>query len=417
MSVAGSRTPGLWRGVCALGVAQIVSWGTLFYAIAVLGPPMRDALHVDDVALFGSFTLGLLVSGLAAPAVGRRIDARGGRGVLATGSVLGALACMVLGLATEPWHMVAGWVLAGLSMAMCLYDPAFATLHGVAGASYRRTVTVLTLFGGFASTVFWPLSQYLLDTVGWRQAFLVHAALHALLCLPLHLAMTPARQSARVPAHGDAAAARDVAPPRRGTFAWLATAFSLAAFVAAALSAHLIGLLTAGGLATRDAVLVGAMIGPMQVAGRLMEMAVGPRIDARIVGVLAFGLLAAAVALLPAIGAAWILALVFALLYGWSNGVMTIVRGTVPAELFGPHGYGRLLGRLARPAFACKAVAPVALTLVFAVDPQRRIAGAVLGACAAVALVAYLRAARRPRTRAVSSGPEELRGGQPDQPA
>jgi hypothetical protein len=130
---------------------------------------------------------------------------------------------------------------------------------------------------------------------------------------------------------------------------------------------------------------------------------------------LAFGLLAAAVALLPAVGSAWILALLFALLYGWSNGVMTIVRGTVPAELFGPHGYGRLLGRLARPAFACKAIAPVALTFVFVVDPQRRIAGLVLGACAAAALVAYLRAARRPVPRLVSSPLEELGDERPDQ--
>ena len=416
MTAAVSGTPGLWRGVCALGVAQIVSWGTLFYAIAVLGPPMRDALHVDDVALFGSFTLGLLVSGLAAPAVGRRIDAHGGRGVLAAGSVLGALACVVLGFATVAWHMLAGWLIAGLAMALCLYDPAFATLHGVAGGSYRRSVTVLTLFGGFASTVFWPLSQYLLDTIGWRDAFLVHGALHAALCLPLHLAMTPARRSV-VRAHDQGTTATDVRPPRRGTFAWLAIAFSLAAFVAAALSAHLIGLLTAGGLAARDAVLIGAMIGPMQVAGRLMEMAMGTRIDARVVGMLAFGLLAAAVALLPAIGSAWILALLFALLYGWSNGVMTIVRGTVPAELFGPHGYGRLLGRLARPAFASKALAPVALTFAFAVDPQRRIAGLVLGACAAVALVAYLCAARSPRPATMSSAVQELGGERRDQSA
>jgi len=138
MTAAVSGTPGLWRGVCALGVAQIVSWGTLFYAIAVLGPPMRDALHVDDVALFGSFTLGLLVSGLAAPAVGRRIDAHGGRGVLAAGSVLGALACVVLGFATMTWHMLAGWLIAGLAMALCLYDPAFATLHGVGGRNFRQ---------------------------------------------------------------------------------------------------------------------------------------------------------------------------------------------------------------------------------------------------------------------------------------
>jgi hypothetical protein len=312
--------------------------------------------------------------------------------------------------------MVAGWLVAGLAMSACLYDPAFATLHGAAGAQYRRAVTVLTLFGGFASTVFWPLSQFLLDAVGWRQAFLTYAALHALLCLPLHLAATPARATRGSRAHEDGAPNVTIVPPP-GTFAWLATAFSLAAFVAAALSAHLIGLLTAGGLGARDAVLVGAMIGPMQVAGRLMEMGMGPRVRPRVVGLMAFGLLAAAVALLPAIGALWILALLFALLYGWSNGVMTIVRGTVPAELFGPHGYGGLLGRLARPAFFCKAIAPVALTFLFAVDPQRRFAGLALAACAFVAFAAYARAARRPRRSTVSSASEELGSTRQDQSA
>ena len=417
MSAADTPAPRLWRGVCALGVAQIVSWGTLFYAIAVLGAPMRDALGVDDVVLFGSFTLGLLASGLAAPAAGRRIDAYGGRGVLAAGSVLGALACALLAVAAAPWHMVAGWVVAGLAMAACLYDPAFATLHRVAGGSYRRAVTVLTLFGGFASTVFWPLSQFLLDTIGWRDAFLVYAALHLLLCLPLHLLFTPARVTRAARTAEDAAAGPAARVPPPGTFAWLATAFSLAAFVAAALSAHLIGLLTAGGLAARDAVLVGAMIGPMQVAGRLMEMGMGPRVNARIVGFLAFALLAIAVALLPAIGSLWILALLFALLYGWSNGVMTIVRGTVPAELFGPRGYGSLLGRLARPAFFCKAIAPVALTFVFVVDPRRRLAALVLAACALVALAAYARAARRGRPGAASNASEELAAGRQDQSA
>jgi hypothetical protein len=117
---------------------------------------------------------------------------------------------------------------------------------------------------------------------------------------------------------------------------------------------------------------------------------------ARAVGFLAFGLMAIALLLLPWIGPVWILAMLFALLYGWSNGVMTIVRGTVPAELFGARGYGELLGRLARPAFIAKAIAPVTLTFVFAVDPQRRIAGATLAGIGVVALLAFGRAVRRP---------------------
>ena len=386
---------GLWPRVSALGIAQIVSWGTLFYAIGVLGAPMRTELGVGDVALFGSFTAGLFVSGLAAPAMGRRIDARGGRGVLAFGSIVAALACAVLALSRQPWQMTAGWLIAGVAMSACLYDPAFAALHRSAGAAYRRAVTVLTLFGGFASTVFWPLSQYLLDLAGWRAAFGCYAVLHLALCLPLHLLCTPSPATDRDPAGTDALHAHEVQPPRRGTFAWLAAAFSLAAFLATALAAHLIGLLTAGGLPAHDAVLVGSLIGPMQVTGRLMEMALGGRMDARAVGFLAFGLMALALIMLPLVGAAWILALGFALIYGWSNGVMTIVRGTVPAQLLGTRGYGELLGRLARPAFIAKAVAPVALTFVFAFDPAKRIADATLALGGVVALYAFWRAARR----------------------
>jgi hypothetical protein len=135
----------------------------------------------------------------------------------------------------------------------------------------------------------------------------------------------------------------------------------------------------------------------MQVAGRLMEMALGRHVDARSFGYLAFGLMAGGLMLLPWVGPAWILALAFALMYGWSNGVMTIVRGTVPAELFGSRGYGALLGRLARPSFICKAIAPVALTFVFLLDPTRRLAGMALGVAAVLALVAYRQAAARDR--------------------
>src|SRR5262245_3925943 len=122
----------------ALGVAQIISWGTLFYAIAVLGPAMRDELKTSDVILFGSFTCGLFMSGLVSPWIGRRIDAQGGRGVLVGGSLLGALACATLALSAAPVTLLAGWVLAGIASAATLYDPAFATLHRIAGSSYRR---------------------------------------------------------------------------------------------------------------------------------------------------------------------------------------------------------------------------------------------------------------------------------------
>ena len=378
----------LWRRVCALGIAQIVSWGTLFYTIAVLGAAMRADTGVGELWLFGSFTAGLFLSGLVSPLVGRQIDAHGGRRVLASGSLLGAAACAVLATAQGPISLLAGWLLAGVAMAACLYDPAFATLHQIAGLSYRRAVTALTLFGGFASTVFWPLSQYLLDTVGWRQTFATYAVLHVVLCLPLHVASVPAGRGAweRTPAVDPDAAPRPHGGP---TFVWLAAALSLAAFISSAIAAHLIGLLTATGLSARDAVLIGSLIGPMQVAGRIMEFAFTRHVRALAMGTFAFALMAGALAVFTQVHGIWIVALAFAIPYGWANGIMTIVRGTVPAELFGHRGYGALLGRLALPQFVLKAVAPFALTLLFAVDPQRAYSPYALLLLGLLALGAY----------------------------
>jgi len=282
--------------------------------------------------------------------------------------------------------------LAGVASAACLYDPAFATLHRISGASYRRSVTALTLFGGFASTVFWPLSQFLLDTMGWRATFGVYAAMHALICLPLHAIFIP-RDRALPPSLTSLGKAREIDSVSSGAaFVWLASALAVATFISSALSAHLIGLLTSSGLTARDAVLIGSLIGPMQVAGRVMEFAFARHVRALLVGTLAFALLATSLLVLTQVRGVWIVALVFALLYGGSNGVMTIVRGTVPAELFGARAYGALLGRLAQPQFIAKAIAPLALTLVFVIDASRVVSLWTLVACGALALYAYRRA-------------------------
>lgn len=379
--------------VSALGIAQIISWGSLYYPIAVLAAAIRNDLRISEVAVFGSFTVGLFVSGFAAPAVGRMIDARGGRIVLASGSACAAAALAVLALAQGTMTLMAGFVLAGLAMAGCLYDPAFATLHAISGPAYRKAVTVLTLFGGFASTVFWPLSQFLQEAAGWRAALGVFAALNLFVCLPVHLLMLPRGRLA--PVHADPVQAEAEEPARHpAVFAWLATALALAAFLASALSAHVIGLLTSSGLSARDAVLASSLVGAMQVAGRVVEFTFSRHVRPLTVGTLAFVLLALALALLTQVRGIWIAAMAFAALYGWSNGVMTIVRGTVPGELLGHTGFGALLGRLAQPQFIARAIAPLALTLVFAVDPTRTISLYTLAAVGVVALVAYQLALR-----------------------
>ncbi len=396
----GASARHLGARITALGVAQIISWGTLFYTIAVLGAPMRAELGVGDMLLFGAFSAGLFVSGASSPLVGRLIDAGRSREVLAAGSIAGALALSVLALAQGPVSVCAGWILAGVAMALCLYDPAFATLHHISGAHYRRAVTALTLFGGFASTVFWPASQWLSEAAGWRATFAVYAVLHIVVCLPLHLAAIPrdARhvEPAPPPLTPDEAA---VTAAAKRTFVWLAIALAGAAFIASAVSAHLIGLMTTAGISAADAVLIGALIGPMQVAGRVVEFSHGRLLRARTVGTLAFILLALACALLTQLHGLAAAAVGFAVLYGVSNGVMTIVRGTVPAELFGRREFGTLLGRLARPQLIARAVAPVALTLAFPFDPSRTITAYLLGAGGLVALLAYQVAIRARRAR------------------
>jgi predicted MFS family arabinose efflux permease len=380
--------------VPVLGIAQIISWGSLYYPIAVLGTAIRRDLGISEIAVFGSFTVGLFVSGMAAPLAGRIVDTRGGRLTLSCGSAVGALALAALALAQNTIMLVAGFALAGLAMAGCLYDPAFATLHAISGSAYRKAVTALTLFGGFASTVFWPLSQFLLDAHGWRTAFAVYAALNLFVCVPLHLWILPPGpgEISHASAPADTTAAPH--PARAGVFLWLATALSLAGFLSSALSAHVIGLLTSSGLTSRDAVLVSSLIGPMQVAGRVAEFAFSGHLRPLAVGTLAFGLFAGALIVLTQVHGLWIVALAFALMYGWSNGVMTIVRGTVPGELFGHRQFGALLGRLAQPQFVAKAIAPVALTLVFAIDPQRVLSLYALAAVGLVAFFAYRRALR-----------------------
>ena len=372
--------------VAALGVAQIVSWGTLFYAIGVLGPAMQRDLGLSSLFVFGAFTAGLLVSGAAAPAAGRMVDARGGRVVLSIGSILGAIAMAILAVAPNGTVMAAGWLVAGAAMAACLYDPAFAALSQHAGEHYRRAVTVLTLWGGFASTVFWPLSQLFLDAWGWRVTFAIYAAMNALVCLPIHLFLVPRRPVVAHAARGD-----DERSPAFGDarLPWVNAAFAIATFVFGVFAVHMIALLTAAGLTAGEAVGLSMLVGPMQVAGRLVELRFARRTRAVVVGYVAFGLMIVAVASMLGVRGFGAMAVLFVLTYGIGNGLLTIVRGTAPAELFGRAGLGALLGHLSRYASFAKALAPGCYSALVAAGLTRHASLAALGAVALVGTASY----------------------------
>ncbi len=359
--------PRLRRLVPALGVAQIISWGALYYSIAVLGASMRADLRISEATLFGAYSFSLLLSGLFAPAAGRAIDRWGGRPVMSVGSVLAALALLVIGQAHDAIVLYIGWAIAGFAMALTLYDPAFATLSQHTGSHYRRALTALTLFGGLASTVFWPVSLAGLSTVGWRHTMTGFALLELFVCLPLHLVCIP-RGAAVMPL--TVGPSVKSTPPKfagphgsrgaRTAFIALAAAFALNGFVVSALSVHLISVLQGKAFTLASAVWAASFIGPMQVAGRAAEFTVGRRFHSRTIGLLAFGAVALAIVLLLTLEGTVRLVLVFAVLYGAANGVLTIVRGIVPAELFGRAGFGRTLGTLIAPSLIARAIAPLA---------------------------------------------------------
>lgn len=381
----------LWL-VGALGVAQIISWGSLFYAIGVLGPPMRAELGVSELFLFGSFTAGLLVCGAIAPATGRVIDRLGGRKVLSVGSIAGAIGMAVLAMASGPVVVVIGWAIAGASMAATLYDPAFATLSQHTGDKYRRAVTALTLLGGFASTVFWPLSQVLLDAVGWRTTFGIYAALQIVVCLPIHLLVIPAR--ARPAASPDANRVDRAAPEARPGLAKLNTAFAIANLVVGVIAVHMVGLLTGAGLTTKEAIAISVLMGPMQVAGRIVEMAFLKRVHATRIGIVALSLIVAAIVLLMLVSGGGLLPMLFVVAYGAGNGILTIVRGTAPAEMYGSQGLGELLGHLSRASSYARALGPATYPALIALGLGERTSMALLDVLLAVGLVFYVLATR-----------------------
>ena len=379
--------------VSALGIAQIISWGSLFYAIGVLGPAMRRDLGVSELFLFGAFTAGLIVSGTLAPAAGRAIDRRGGRLVLSIGTVLAVAAMALLAVAPNPAVMVLGWLVAGASMAACLYDPAFATLSQHAGARYRRAVTALTLFGGFASTVFWPLSHLLMEAWGWRITFGIYAGMHLFICLPIHQLFVP-KHSRITRSDEPVAAAPAVAPRSDARLHWLTASFALATFVFGVIAVHLISLLTTAGLTPAQAVTISMLVGPMQVAGRIIELGFSGRVRAVTVGLAAFALMLLALVALISVEGFGIAAIVFVVAYGCGNGVLTIVKGTAPVELFGREGLGGLLGHLARAGSYAKAVAPAAFSAMLAFGLTRNVALASLAALAIAGMGSYSLAVR-----------------------
>ncbi|SNT00562.1 Predicted arabinose efflux permease, MFS family [Noviherbaspirillum humi] len=351
------------RLIAILAFTQIASWGSAYYAFAILAPVMQPDLGISTEIIFGAFSWSLLVAGLCATPAGMLIDRIGGRRVMPAGSLCAAAGFLLLGLAHSAMMYVLAWTLIGMAMAGTLYEAAFATINGVVMQNPRRCISILTLFGGLASTVFWPLTLALIDWLGWRNACLAYAGMHFLLCLPLHL-MLP-RPLRRLPALDVAGNDYTLKQAIRHPAFWhLAFAFAANSFIFSAMSVHLIPLLRDFGHPLALVVGLAALIGPMQVLARLLEMGAARHTRPQMVGIVTFSLLPAALLMLLSAGGLRIAVVAFCILYGLSNGILTIVRGTVPQALFGRENYGAISGALAAPALIAKAAGPLAVALV-----------------------------------------------------
>jgi len=348
------------RGVVvgALGSAQTLAWGSSYYLPAILADPIADGLCLSRTVLFGVFSGSLLVSALLGPLVGRVIDTYGGRGVLALANLALAAGLVLLALTQGLVTLVAAWTVLGVGMAMGLYDPAFATLAGLYGRAARGPITGITLIAGFASTVGWPLSALLEAHFGWRGACLVWAALNLFIGLPLNRLLVP-----RAPPPSRATEPQGTAGPApRGAMPLLAFVFAATWFVTGAMAAHLPRLLEIAGASATGAIAAAALVGPAQVAARLVEFGALKRTHPLISARLAAALHPIGAILLIALGPSAITA--FAVLHGAGNGLLTIAKGTLPLAIFGPVGYGLRSGVLGAPARAAQAGAPLMFGLL-----------------------------------------------------
>jgi MFS family permease len=366
---------GGWRAdpmaiaVNALGLTQITAWGTSYYCLGVLAKPIVAETGWTMTTVFLGFSVALLVMGFISTWVGRLIDRIGARAVMSVGTIVVSAGLLALSQVRDPLSYLAVWAVIGIGMRCCLYDAAFAALVQVTPTRGRKAISYLTLYGAYASTVFWVIGHYLNDAYGWRGTLMIFAAINLAVCLPLNWIGLSRREAPPVAAAATHAAASPDGPVLEGRMrvvgiVLFALIMSINGFVFGVISLQLVPLLEAAGLAGATAVWVASLKGHGQFAGRLVEIFFGRNLKAMTIARIAIGVVPASLLLLfLARGDFWLL-VAFTLLLGASQGVITIVRGAVPLALFGVNGYGAVLGLIATPILLVNAFSPAIFALL-----------------------------------------------------
>lgn len=376
------------RTVLALGLTQTIGYGTLYYAYGVLAPAISREFGVGIDWFFGAFTIGLLLGGLVAPVVGRELDRRGARQVMSVGSLAAAGGLVACAIAPNIWAFSVAVMFTEAASCLVLYEAAFAGLTQIYRHDARRGITLITLIAGFASTIFWPLTQWMLGALDWRWTLLIFAVAHVVVCFPLHVLVLglakPVITAVTATTLGESPPVL-VGGARHRALVFYTSAIVIAGLVTSAFPVHMLRIIENEGFTAEAAAVIAMVMGPAQVLARFIEVLGGHRFDSLMTGRVALGALAACIALLLATPGSLETAVAFAALYGAAQGMITIARGTVPLQLFGPQGYGTLVGRITGLRFLVNAASP----FLFAMAMAHLSVDAALWVCGAVAVVAF----------------------------
>ncbi len=356
-----------------LSLAQLISWGSIFYTFALILEPVEQELGLSRVQASLAFSIALLVEGLFAYPVGLWIDRGHERRVMTLGSLLAAVCLAALGTVQGQWGFYLAWAGLGGAMSAVLYSPVFAVVTRRYPADFRRAIITMTFLGGLASTVFIPLTAWLISVLGWRSAMQGLALFHVFVCAPLHgLALRdapPGRALAADPVHAGKRPRQLMASTPFllvGGFLVLMTA------VSSALPAHMVSLLRERGLHEAWVIAIPASIGAFQVLGRLVLYFFENRLDLHLANRLIPGLIP--LGLTALLAAPWLgggqtaVVVVFVVLFGMGNGMLTIVKGTAMAQYVSRDHVATLNGALGLPLALARAAAPLLLAWMWSRD-------------------------------------------------
>jgi MFS family permease len=353
------------RTIAVLAITQIISWGSTFDMLGVMGRVVAPDLGLPNELVFFGLTIMMLVSAFSGPLTGRLLVRHGAAKVMAASSVIFACGLLLLSAAHGMPVYAAAWIVIGIGGALGLSAPAYTAVVEREGLNSKRIIATLMLFTGLSTTVFWPVLTLVNDLVGWRMTFVLCAALQLLVCLPLYLFGLPKR----IESHEQAAAAEimpvDLTPAERGrAFFYMAAATSIGSFVSFGLAPSLLALLRHSGASPALALQLGSARGAIGVSARFVDMLLGRRGNALVTSLIGTSLM-----LLSFLAAAMLTSsapvlVLFVLFYSFGTGVLAVARALLPLSLFSARDYGRQAARLSLPQNLANAVAPVIFTAI-----------------------------------------------------